>query len=310
MALFSRSAPAPGPGNGAPPRVAMFLERDPRGLPGDKEFVWSGADLDGERLAALATSASFSFFWRAPCDRLAMFSDEGDPGRQISTWIEVLDEWWDATDGDDIRRLVRDLQSGLHSVGYEVVHPLVADALADEVHAAHRDSLRNRHQRFLGDIERFHGRPPGFFTDDYQAWFQALRLGGAEAIGGAGPDKPELPAHIMSWDLMRAGMLARAGVTVGYIDAEEAWAMLMRNLELARDYYANWGQYARGWVVGHLFWAAQSDVAAAVEETEERARMMIWCLDAALSPWRRLPLHPGTPFHGADGWTSFEHLGK
>ena len=116
----------------------------------------------------------------------------------------------------------------------------------------------------------------------------------------------ELPPHVMSWDLMRAAMLARGGATVGYIDHEEAWDMLAHNLELARCYYANWGQYARGYVVGHLYWSSQTDVSSAIDDTARRATSMARCLDTALSLWRRVALHPGEPFHGVDASTSFE----
>lgn len=205
-----------------------------------------------------------------------------------------------ATDGDSIRTTVRNLQLGMHSQFYEVVHPLVVEALAGDAHPTHRDSLQSRHLRFLADVEAFHGRQPGFFTDDYRAWIQVLRAGGAACIGG------ELPPHVMSWDLMRAAMLARGGATVGYIDHEEAWDMLAHNLELARCYYANWGQYERGYVVGHLYWSSQADVSSAIDDTARRATSMARCLDTALSPWRRVALHPGEPFHGVDAWTSFE----
>ena len=84
-----------------------------------------------------------------------------------------------ATDGDSIRTTVRNLQLGMHSQFYEVVHPLVVEALADDAHPTHRDSLQSRHLRFLADVEAFHGRQPGFFTDDYRAWIQVLRAGGA-----------------------------------------------------------------------------------------------------------------------------------
>ncbi|MEX3527546.1 DUF1266 domain-containing protein [Corynebacterium xerosis] len=205
-----------------------------------------------------------------------------------------------ATDGDSIRTTVRNLQLGMHSQFYEVVHPLVVEALAGDAHPTHRDSLQSRHLRFLADVEAFHGRQPGFFTDDYRAWIQVLRAGGAACIGG------ELPPHVMSWDLMRATMLARGGATVGYIDHEEAWDMLAHNLELARCYYANWGQFARGYVVGHLYCSSQADVSSAIDDTARRATSMARCLDTALSPWRRVALHPGEPFHGVDAWTSFE----
>lgn len=205
-----------------------------------------------------------------------------------------------ATDGDSIRTTVRNLQLGMHSQFYEVVHPLVVEALAGDAHPTHRDSLQSRHLRFLADVEAFHGRQPGFFTDDYRAWIKVLRAGGAACIGG------ELPPHVMSWDLMRATMLARGGATVGYIDHEEAWDMLAHNLELARCYYANWGQYARGYVVGHLYCSSQACVSSAIDDTVRRATSMARCLDTALSPWRRVALHPGEPFHGVDAWTSFE----
>ena len=145
-----------------------------------------------------------------------------------------------ATDGDSIRTTVRNLQLGMHSQFYEVVHPLVVEALADDAHPTHRDSLQSRRLRFLADVEAFHGRQPGFFTDDYRAWIQVLRAGGAAYIGG------------------------------------------------------------------HLYWSSQADVSSAIDDTARRATSMARCLDTALSPWRRVALHPGEPFHGVDAWTSFE----
>ncbi|AYJ32030.1 DUF1266 domain-containing protein [Corynebacterium xerosis] len=294
MGLLSRTKPE------GPPRTSMFLGDDPRGPSKEIEFTWSGAPLDDESIRALATGLQFSFAWRADNDQLPMLPGTRDPAAQIGDWIEMLHEWWGATDGDSIRTTVRNLQSGMHSQFYEVVHPLVVEALADDAHPTHRDSLQSRHLRFLADVEAFHGRQPGFFTDDYRAWIQVLRAGGAACIGG------ELPPHVMSWDLMRAAMLARGGATVGYIDHEEAWDMLAHNLELARCYYANWGQCARGYVVGHLYWSSQTDVSSAIDDTARRATSMARCLDTALSLWRRVALHPGEPFHGVDAWTSFE----
>ncbi len=294
MALFSRLK------NGGPPRTTMFLGEDPRGPDEEMEFTWSGAPLDDESIRALATGLQFAFSWRADNDRLHMLPGTREREAEISAWIDMLHEWWGATDGESIRATVRNLQSGLNSPFYEVVNPLVTEALADDVHPTHRNSLQARHLDFLAGVERFHGRPPGFFADDYRAWIQVLRAGGAECVGG------ELPSHIMGWDLMRAAMLARGGATVGYIEDAEAWDMLAQNLELARSYYANWGQYARGYVVGHMFWASQTDVATAIGDTRGRAESMVRCLETALSPWRRVALHEGTPFHGVDEWTSFE----
>ncbi len=293
MGLFSGSKHA------GPPPMSAFLGEDPRGPSKETEFTWSGSPLDDESIRALATGLQFSYSWRADNDQLPMLPGTADPAAQISGLIDGLHQWWGATDGESIRTTVRNLQAGMHSRFYEVVHPLAVEALADDVHPTHRDSLQLRHLDFLSNLEVFQGRRPGFFTDDYRSWIQALRAGGAECIGG------EFPPHIMAWDLMRVGLLARGGATVGYIEHSEAWDMLAHNLELARAYYANWGQYARGYVVGHLYWSSQYDLTSAIDDTQARAQSMSRCLETALSPWRRVALHPDTPFHGVDGWTSF-----
>ena len=59
-----------------------------------------------------------------------------------------------ATDGDSIRTTVRNLQLGMHSQFYEVVHPLVVEALADDASLAEWIGIAIEHNRAVTGIRR------------------------------------------------------------------------------------------------------------------------------------------------------------
>lgn len=251
--------------------------------------TWVGAPIDDERIRALALAAPYLEYWESHHDELVFRrTEDDDTPREVC--IDTLRDWWSVTGHDETLDTVGRLLVGMHASSYEVVHPLVTELLdSEDAPSVGAGSLRNRHRGFLVEAARFHGHHARYFTDDYEAWSQALCLGVPEHVGGP------LPAEIRAWDLGRAVLVTRMAVTAGFLGEDEAWPLVMRALELAREQYPNWRQYAQAWQVGGSFWRASQDLSCVVADARTRRRQVVGCLSRPLSPWRRVELHPGYP---------------
>jgi hypothetical protein len=273
-----------------PPRITTFPDEVFDALDLDR---WSGAPLSDDQIRALAVGAWYADNWDAYHDTVLLIPD---PPQEKTTRpekaIDALATGWDITGGDDALRTIERLHRGMHAPTYELVHPLAMQAVAKdkgdnfaEVSAQHRDLLR--------EIATFRGLDsPDALVRPYDAWLQALKLGFADRI-----PRP-LVSNIVAWDLVRAAWIARAAHTAGYIDEPTAWERLMAGLAIAQRHYRNWRQLGIAYVTGATYWQATVDLASAKSIANGRLTMILRLWERPLSPWRRLPLHPGDPVFG------------
>lgn len=249
---------------------------------------WAGNALDEEQMRALAMGAFLTNRNGVYHDTLEFIPGHPDDTanrREVS--IDILWNSWSVDGRDSAMRTVRRLHSGMHAPYYGAAHPLVEELIACPVND--RDSVRERHLRFLTALAAAEGRPAGMYTSYYRSWEQARRMGVCAAVRGV------FPADIYAWDLARTVLIVRAGFTAGYLTHDDAWPLLLLGLELARARYPNWRQFGRATAVGRYFWSAHGDLPTAKSVGDAALIEMRRLASHPLSPWRRFELHPGAP---------------
>jgi len=262
------------------PRVTLFPETSA----GAPTFLWSGAAIDPDQQRALAIGAWYADNWHAYQDTLTL--DPGWPESDTTPREQTIDglrEWWGVTSAEELHDQMRWLYAGGHDTSYRRVHPLVEDALATPDPTG-LGARQDEHRDLLRSLAYYRDLESGTYLPAYDAWLQARKLG-VDAV------LPTPPAHgIAAWDLTRAVFLVRAGHTAGYLAEEEARPLLGRALELTREEYATWRQFASAYLWGFAFWQAQHDLSEVQVRVQQRRRTLLALLTGPESPWVRFPL--------------------
>ncbi|MBW3086508.1 hypothetical protein KEM60_02729 [Austwickia sp. TVS 96-490-7B] len=256
--------------------------------------VWQNTGLCEEKIRALALSAWYANNWQAPHDTLDMISaTTGEPSRREA--IRVLSGSWGVTSHDEAVSTIQSLVRGMHAPDYELVHPLVLEAVEAEgprplpLPRDNPNPARKRHHDLLEAAARHRDVSESYYVMAYESWLQAIKLGACSHMSGP------LPAQIRAWDQARAVFVVRASVTAGYLAVEEGWELALATLEQARLYHRNWAQFGRSFVTGYTFWCARGDLAEASAASVIRQEDIQMLFLAPLSPWRALELHAGAP---------------
>ena len=88
-----------------------------------------------------------------------------------------------------------------------------------------------------------------------------------------------------AWDLGRLVMIARCCCDLGYISEEQAWQFIMTSYECAREIYHNWGEFAKGYIIGRCMWGGNDGSLYGIISIAQGL------LNDENSPWVRCPLH-------------------
>lgn len=273
-----------------PPRITPFPDEVFEARKLDR---WSGAQISDDQIRALAVGAWYADSWDAFHDTVLLLPEapDEDTTRREGT-IDGLSNWWDITSSEDTQGTLRRLHAGMHAPTYAVVSPLAQQAArTDDPRGT--GELVEQHRGFLRQLANFRRYDaPDALARDYDLWLQAIKLGITTRLS------QPLASDIVAWDLVRAVWVARAAHTAGYISEEVAWDWLMRGLQIAQRHYANWRQLGEAYLTGAVYWQSTQDLSEALEMANSRRTDILRLWERPLSPWRRLPLHPGTPVYG------------
>lgn len=250
-------------------------------------FHWAGDEISERRQRALLIGAWFADNWSAYQDRLVFEpGPEGAAMTRQEQAIDVLRDWWGITDPDALRDQVGAMHHDGHDTYYQIVGPLVEDALV-KPDPSGLDRIQDEHRQFLRTLADYRGLVPDAYTRWYDTWLQARKLGIARSLPGA------VPPDVRAWDLTRSVFLVRAGFTAGYLtDEDECWGRLEEGLEIALGLYSNWRQFAAAYIWGYAFWRAKGDLSSVAKDTRSRWSSVQALMIRADAPWRRLPLRP------------------
>ncbi|WP_124709498.1 DUF1266 domain-containing protein [Gordonia insulae] len=242
-----------------------------------RRFLWQAdTPLPERRQAALDVGAHMWIPNQFACDSITI-------GESAESARRRLHEWWDVTDAISARKTVGQLLDGMHSSTFEVIAPLVAEAMKKT--AGHDPSA---HREFLATRAAARGSSPGYWITHYDALY-TLRT--SKVLRNSVTDK-YFPTHIRAWDLGRVPFVVRTALRSGYLQEDECWPMLFAALDSARGYYANWRQFAHGVVIGRAYWSAITDIGTTAEKAQVAGDWVNALLVRSDSPWRRLPLWP------------------
>ncbi|MEV0357330.1 DUF1266 domain-containing protein [Nocardia sp. NPDC050697] len=252
-----------------------------------EEDHWSGAQLDDDRLRALALGAFYSARWDAFHDGLLLGPEREHPlGDRRELAIDTLTGAWGITDGTEAQASMEQLLKGMHAPLYALVHPLVTAALT----AGERDRFgerADRHRAFLRQVAAFRGMEnPEALVRDYDIWCQAIKIGFTSHLA-----RP-VATCIHAWDLARVTAVARMAFTAGYLEADVAWSYMARALPLAQRKYRNWRQFGDAYLAGWTYWQACEDLAVLKDGGVDRRMELLRLWTRPTSPWRRVALHP------------------
>lgn len=250
-----------------------FAESSPLATP----FVWTGTtQLTAEQQAALNVGAILNCTNGFACDTLSTQEAVADARRRMI-------DWWGVDDAVSARKIVGRLLDGMHSRSFEVVAPLVQDAIDST------DSLTiDNHREFLTARLVASVRPIAGDVDDYNTLYNLRTMDILRPV----LRNENFPSHIRAWDLGRVAFVSRMSLRCGYLGDDEVWPMLTAALSAARDYYANWRQFAHGYLIGRSYWMAGYDLKKAGAGANEIGAMINSLLVRQDSPWRRQTLAP------------------
>ncbi|MGX1810883.1 DUF1266 domain-containing protein [Nocardia sp. NPDC055321] len=254
---------------------------------------WSGAAVTDDQIRALAVGAFYTSKWSVYNDDLALEPrHHTDTSTRRESAIEMLHESWGVDNADDARDTLSRLLHGMHAPLFDLIHPLAAAAAADRTEID-RGGLVEEHRDFLRVMARYRGyRDVDGLVRDYDAWRQAITLGITEQL------PQPLHTNTVAWDLARLVLIVRGAYTAGYLDQQSGWSYLHAGLDRAQHNYANWHQFADGFLTGSVFWAATKDLAAAQRQIPDRRETLRDIHIAPGSAWRRVALHPGGSLFG------------
>jgi hypothetical protein len=142
------------------------------------------------------------------------------------------------------------------------------------------------------DIGSLRQRTDWLLQEGHSAGFEEL----AEESEGTRDDlNPELLAFmsevagaaagtsLAGWDLSRLINLVRWSFTLGYVDRDEAWRLVMTAAERLQRTFCSWQELGANFCTGYRFWAEGGPL------PDEVAEAFAWMESAPQSPWRALP---------------------
>ena len=89
---------------------------------------------------------------------------------------------------------------------------------------------------------------------------------------------------IVAWDMGRLVMVTRSCYDSGYIDEEEAWKYIENAYKACKEVYADWDEFAKGYVFGRAMWSGDAQFLLGNMGIAERL------LADEKSPWKRVSL--------------------
>lgn len=215
-------------------------------------------DLSDERFAAICVGAINSEQTCYYCDSLAT-------GEKINEIKDNLKKYYDITDHDS----AADTLDWLYKRGHRIYF----------------DAIR---QVYSGMGE---GIDYGNLTAEEQANFMEYFMNLQASLpylaeGGYFSEVFEIAnISIAAWDMGRLVMVARSCYDCGYISAEEAWEYIENALKLSRGVYADWNEFAKGYIYGRAMWSGATAALAGIMAIAEGL------ISEENSPWRRVSLN-------------------
>ena len=89
---------------------------------------------------------------------------------------------------------------------------------------------------------------------------------------------------IKAWDLSRLVLVARCCCDANYITEEQTWHCIMCAYDLAKEIYANWEEFAKGYIVGRCLWGGNDAALSGI------ISIASGLLKDDNSPWMKYPL--------------------
>lgn len=89
---------------------------------------------------------------------------------------------------------------------------------------------------------------------------------------------------IIAWDMGRLVMVTRSCYDCGYISEEEAWNYIENAYKACKEVYADWNEFAKGYVFGRAMWSGDAQFLAGIMSIAEGL------LADEQSPWKKVSL--------------------
>ena len=146
---------------------------------------------------------------------------------------EMLEEWWEVTDGESARETI-------------------AWLLDEGQHAASDPALQEIRRRGLEAITEEEK------ADEDNKIGDAFTI--AEFVMGVNETTEEdLPETVLGWDLVRAVNMARWAFQCNYIDEDEMWKHIQIAVDRAKHTFTSWEEYGNSFDVGRGIWRGDTD---------------------------------------------------
>lgn len=211
------------------------------------EIIRKGDDsLTDEQKRLLAYGAPIYLYNGDNVDSLENTAD-------TDTLREMLEEWWDVTDGESARETIAWLlNEGQHEDADRALATIFRRGL-DGITDMERADTESKIGDAITIIE--------FATENH-----ILPIG-------------EIPQTVLGWDLVRAVNIARWAFQCGYIPEEEMWNVIETTAEAARSTFDSWEAYGNSFAIGRGVWRGDTDD---FETADEVVRTLLQEED---SPW-------------------------
>lgn len=229
----------------------------PEGLPdfsegfdvyADCEIIRKGDDaLTPEQKRLLAYGAPLFVYNEDNVDSLENTAD-------TDTIREMLEEWWEVTDGESARETIGWLLNEGQHAG--------ADPALGEIRQWGIESVTEEEK-----------------ADENSKIGDAFTV--AEFVMGVNETAEEdLPETVLGWDLVRAVNMARWAFQCGFMGEEEMWKHIQTAVDRARQTFTSWEEYGNSFAVGRGIWRGDTDDYETADEVVQAL------LHKEGSPWR------------------------
>lgn len=199
---------------------------------------------------ALTASAAIALAY--DCKRVDVLGWDEMTEPNIERHLLFLRNSWGVNKHDDAVQTIKQLQEGMHRVGFKRDGEALAALTTEELMAKLDAASEAEKYRMLVLIRNY------------------------EAQGERG---------ILAWDLVRAIHVAAWSWMAGYLSEEEAWALMMPVARELQKNFKSWDDLTRNYMIGREYWSY-----SATKETGQKFRNAHKMLmDDPKSPYHTVP---------------------
>lgn len=214
-------------------------------------------NLSQERFAALNIGAINS-------EQTCYYCDSLTTGEKVSEILGNLENLYEITDHDSAVGTLDWLYQRGHRVFFDAAKQVYSGAAEGIDYSRLTEDEQQNFMEYFMNLQSSlqYLSEEGYFSDVFQI----------------------AAMSITAWDMGRLVMVTRSCYDCGYISEEEAWAYIENAYKACKEVYADWDEFAKGYVFGRAMWSGATATLPGIMSLAEGL------ISDENSPWKKVSL--------------------